>query len=361
MPRDEPGTRLPLKADHYELRIRPDSPNLLLIFPGAMKGEHGDLARRYRSQLPASRLCYTNLRPEWERGGFPGLLASSAEMLEEVKRLVAQSGARRVFALGISYGGFGALLAGCALGAERIVVLSGEGALGLPGTRSEAVLRGRLPDHVLTDLRPVIAARGAGEIHMFCGERDPRDMIAASYLADLPGVRQHVLRGVGHNVLLHFREYGGMGALLAGTVSGRIDPAALPRRAVHDLRGEAGALLRAGFAALGDADGPAAEAAFRQLARALPESPVGWAGLGRALARQGRMEAAAEAYRAALALDEDPATVLGIVAPLRALRRHGEALALLDRVLRAGPENPRLEHLRSQVAAEAGAPATLAA
>ncbi|MBP0445597.1 hypothetical protein J8J14_12500 [Roseomonas sp. SSH11] len=343
---------LPLETPYYKLDILPGAEDLVLIFPGLTEAEGRYGYESAVAGLGASRLHYVNTRPEWASGGIPALVASIPAMLEELRALAAQSGARRIFSYGFSFGAFGALLYGMLLGAERILAVSGQTALGLPGTRSGRLLGNARLDSPLTDLRAVALAHPPKEAHLLYGERDAADLLAAIHMVGVPGVQLHFLRAAGHNLPGELHGRGFRQGLIGRTLSGRLDLEELGRLPIAYDAGLAEA-VRQGFAAQERGDHVAAERAFVRLARALPDSSLARQQLGNALQGQGRWRQANAAYRAALALDaEDVETICGLVSTLRLAGLTEEALEHCGQGLRLSPSHRRLTRYWNRMVAE---------
>jgi hypothetical protein len=348
---------LPTETSYYKLDLAEGAEDLILVFPGFTESEGRFGSPTRFSGVRASRLQYTNMRPEWATGGIPALVESIPGMLEELRLLIAQSGAKRVYSFGFSFGAFGALLFGLLLKAERIVAVSGQTALGMPGTRSARLL-GRRLDLPYTDLRKVALEHPPKEAHLLYGERDAQDLLSAIHMVGVPGLRLHFFRGAAHTLPGDLRRAGVPHDLLADTVSGRGLLDKHPRRIDFELKPRMAEWIRTGFDALAENDPFTAEEAFRALARAIPGSAMAWHNLGHSLRLQSRWAEAVEAYQRAMALDADDATLMSYAAQAMARTgRQAEALALCDQGLAISPGQSRLTRIRQAIASRQEQPA----
>jgi hypothetical protein len=125
-------------------------------------------------------------------------------MVDGLKALAAETGARRVVTLGPSAAGFTAIRAGLDIGADvaigagavtsmTAVAMQADGRL--PGTRSR--LLECVPEQA-RDLRPeLIAEGGRMRVHLFYGGDNREEAMHAEHLADVSGVALHRIDGLG--------------------------------------------------------------------------------------------------------------------------------------------------------------------
>lgn len=347
---------LPAKTAYYKLEILPGSEDLLIVFPSFTESEGWFGSNAQRGKATTSRLYYSNMRPEWVNGGIPALIDSVGEIVDELRALVAQSGAKRVYTFGFSFGAFGALLVGLALKAERVVAVSGQTALGLPGTRSARLLGGKLLEAPLSDLRALALQQPPKEVHLLYGERDTADLLSAVHMVGVPNVNIHFFRGTGHNLPRDLKKRASGADPFADLLSETTSFATHPDRLPIDLTPDQADMIRQGFTALGKADFRTAERLFRALSEALPQSAVALQHLGLALKGQRRWNAALEPLQAALEMDpRDPNTMSAIASLLARTGRGSEALAMCERGLAIMPVHRRLTRVRARIIASAKA------
>lgn len=293
-----------------------------------------------------------------ERGyylqGILGLGTDLEASLANLRRLIAEIGAAEVAAIGLSMGGYGAVLLGALLGVDRVLAMGGETLLRLPGSRSRTNIGDRFdPSH--PDLRPQIEAAGGTRFHFLCGEQDLIDLYSAWRVRDLPNVQIHPVRNAPHEIARWLSARKALGSFLSGFAErGAIDEPCLDRGTAMAAEAGVGDLYAAQDAFLsGDLVGAAqrAEAA----ATALPDVALAQFQCGQALERIGRRDEAAVRLRAAVALD--PAAVVYRVTLARvlvALDQCAEGGPLLDTALAEAPRLALAHHVRGNLLARSG-------
>lgn len=196
---------------------------------------------------PFHRIHLRDPRMAWYLHGIPGLGADLGGTLDELERRVRALSPTRVTMLGQSMGGYGALLYGQALGAERVV------AIGALSTMDPAVARAqgdgrwlsvmqRLADEGIaaaqTDLVGLACRAGrALDLRLHYGERPDSaeqgpanlDLFHAERFAALPGCRVTRYADADHVVVQHLKARRELDAVLLRDLFD-IDPARLHRR-----------------------------------------------------------------------------------------------------------------------------------
>lgn len=284
---------------------------------------------------PAHRLFVNIPGNFWYLDGIPGFGATVEETAATLRRAVAALAPAETVCIGVSMGGYAALLFGTLLGA-RILAFGPETVLKLPESRSSRFV-GERPASPWDDLAPLLARRPeALPAAILSGESDLVDLYCVRRVAGLPGMRVRTLRGVGHEVPAALHRFDAFRPLVADFVRGASLPAALPlegrilsagsaagdlvegrrRRLAGDAEG-AHHLLERCLAAYPDSDAArdelgqmrltardfaGAEKQFR-LALSLAPDIAGYHDrLGRALSGAGRFAEAEAAHRHALTL-----------------------------------------------------------
>jgi tetratricopeptide (TPR) repeat protein len=284
----------------------------------------GDSARRARR--PAALRVFPGntivLRPAgkvWYHDGVPGLGTSIEETAASLRQIIAALQPSQVITIGAAMGGYAAVAFGSLLRADRIVALSAELQLMLPGSRSARDLAA--PPRKFCDLLPHLQDRRPGSVWLIASEAEIFELHGAVRAGSFPSVHAVGLRGTPH-LTLKSLESDEAGALLA---------AAAMTRAIMPAMAGAGDLLNdrlaidAGYEAHTlalEKRGAEAERHARQAIDRRPDWPLAQHLLGRALALQGRDSEAEAAAARAVALDPTQA-------PFH--HHHGLALARLGR------------------------------
>lgn len=137
--------------------------------------------------------------------GISELGSSFEESVESLRKIAQGYGARKIITFGNSAGGVGALHYGVALNASHILVYSPLTNLSLSFFDQHSDYRSRpeirkinqvVPEERL-DVKDVIEnSFFNGQIDIFVGEYCAKDLIHMNYLADLPQVSTHTVKGI---------------------------------------------------------------------------------------------------------------------------------------------------------------------
>jgi pimeloyl-ACP methyl ester carboxylesterase len=122
----------------------------------------------------------------WYNSGLPGIGDSVGEVAEGIRREVTRLGAERILTIGMSMGGYAAILFGCLTGAERAIALVPQTLLDprFPQRRPSADVKLEVPD-----LRPVIRDAPRTKIDLVSAWDDLLDVFHAQRVAEFPSVR----------------------------------------------------------------------------------------------------------------------------------------------------------------------------
>lgn len=191
-------------GDNFEVVPEPGSTKLVIYLSAT-----GMPPRQFNFWRPGNAVrthrMFANNSRAWYQGGIPGLGASVRETVGTILAWAEFLGAKEIYTVGGSMGGYGAALFGCLLKA-RVLAFSWESELDLEGSRSRKLMD---PGTTITfrDLRPLIADT-VGPVFNLIGERDAVDAFSMSRLADLPNVRTKTMKGILHGPqnYLHRRE-----------------------------------------------------------------------------------------------------------------------------------------------------------
>jgi hypothetical protein len=115
-----------LAADVQVVR-RPGCDAVLLCFC-ARSGTLGlplNFVHQWLGRLPISLIYLKDFRDLYGARGFPSLGPDRASSVSAMRRLAEELGAKRVYALGVSLGGYPALYYGLAVGADAVLSLGG--------------------------------------------------------------------------------------------------------------------------------------------------------------------------------------------------------------------------------------------
>jgi hypothetical protein len=197
---------------------RPNCSTVLLCFCAA-KGTLGlplNFVHQWLGRLPASLVYIKDFRNLGGGGGFPTLGPDRAAAITGLQRIAGEVNGDRIYTLGVSLGGYGAMYYGLQLRAVGVLNLAGATDLtpafveGL-GTISPNYpnLRQVVPDYA-TSLRNSYAASGAPQLLIAYSAGHPRDRGQAERMAGMPNVELVPVEHAQHNVvdpLVRNREF----------------------------------------------------------------------------------------------------------------------------------------------------------
>jgi hypothetical protein len=213
VPRDVPGL-IDFRDDPAaELQIvqRPGCDAVLLCFC-ALQGTLGlplNFIHQWLGRLPVSLMYIKDFRDLSGARGYPSLAADRPSSVAELAKRLRELEARRIYAFGVSHGGFPALYYGLHLDASAVLTLGGATDL----TRSFNEKLGQLtavyanlieqaPDYA-TNLRESYAAamRRPHVLLAFCAGTS-RDRLQAEQMAGLPNVELVPVEGYFHHNII---------------------------------------------------------------------------------------------------------------------------------------------------------------
>jgi hypothetical protein len=149
----------------------------------------------------------------WYQRGLLGISRGVTDSVEALRRIAAEGRYREVHMVGMSAGGFAALLFGALLPARHVVAFSPQTRVsaetieefGATDTRAEEIPR----DGQFTDLARILPGIPFGGVmDVYFGANHRTDAPAAQRLAGVPGIRLHPLPTDMHNVVRFLRQEG---------------------------------------------------------------------------------------------------------------------------------------------------------
>ena len=305
--------------------------------------------------LPAARLFVNTPRNAWYHDGVPGIGDDVPALARALNRAVAALAPREVVVLGVSMGGYAALLLGALIDADRTLAFGPETELKLPGSRSSRFIGDRARS-AWDDLLPVLATRPRRTpIALLTGEADLIDLHCALRVRHLSGIMVRTLRGVGHEVPAALHQFDAFRPLVSAWITDGTLPPALPLE---------GRILEAGDAARDLLDGrrnrlagdrTTARACLARCIAAYPDADVAYAEMAQLLVEERDVRAAETWIRRAIRLSADNPVhhhQLGIA--LSAQARHDEAAAAQRVALALNPRNAAFLYQLGVALSEAG-------
>lgn len=170
------------------------SKKLVIFFSATGTSDYNFHFLRTANELTEHTLLINNGRNEWYNHGINGLGKSAQECANNILKLASNLGAKEIYTIGQSMGGYGAVLYGHLLNAKSLA-FGIESELCLPFSRSKKLL---VKDcDIIFDMNQIIS-NSRNKIYLFSGESDPIDIYCLSKLKPNKNVEIHTLRGVSH-------------------------------------------------------------------------------------------------------------------------------------------------------------------
>lgn len=252
-----------MEGKHFKIVECAASKRLMVFLAGTDKTD-GKFDFWHVGNAQSSHLLFLNNgRNEWYQCGIPGFGDSHEGTVEKLKALVRYLDVDEVCFVGVSMGGYGAVLYGAALDA-KVLAFGYDTQLKIPGSRSQK----RMPKDIpvaFPDLRPLIESSKA-QILQIAGECDALDLLSAAHVHDLPNVKTITLTGVGHGGAPFIKEFYGLSEYVNTWANGEVLPDIVEAGASVKNADLVGALYKA-FLAFRDREWAGAE----QLARSVVE------------------------------------------------------------------------------------------
>ncbi len=180
----------------FHLISHPGSKNLVIYFSGTGKSNGKFDFWTSGQRLDASILFVSDGRNYWYQQGIQGLGTTIDQTVEAIQKLKSEIGAERIFTVGASMGGYGAVLYAALLGGDALA-FSFDSILKLPTSPSERHMPEKAPVHY-PDIVPLIRDTNT-RVHIYAGEMYTMDIVGALRLAELPSVTIETLRGIDHS------------------------------------------------------------------------------------------------------------------------------------------------------------------
>ena len=254
-------------TDASVLRAVPaDSDTAIVAFSARGTGSSRFHFFNIDEHLPGpAKLLLRDPSDRWYNAGLPGVGETVEEIADHIRGMLEELGVKRVITLGSSMGGYGAILFGCLIGAERTIALA-----------PQTLLDPRIPvlvppaDTVLQapDLAPFIRAAPATRVDVITPWTSPLDVFHAQRIADIPTTRILAVWDSGHGVVAELHNRGELWPLVTDLIEERI-PAGCEEK--EPFEPEAVRQLTKAMFALGRD-----RAAVKRAVRAIAESAPDW-------------------------------------------------------------------------------------
>ncbi len=308
------------QTEYFRLQLRAERDVLLLVFSHLEEPVGRFSLQQTVTKIDASSVLMNTVPRSYYAEGVPGLGDGADATAAGLRRIIEAVQPRAVVTLGISMGGYAALLFGALLQADRVLAFSPETRLMLPGSRSSFALRRRtLPEHL--DVAPLLQAAPRTKVALYFGEAELHDVYAAWRLRDVPGTGLYSVQGVGHEIARWFSERGLLQVLIDDFVHQDRTLEDFPQRGRILEDGEAIERAMAAQDLLLAGEPLLAMEAARGALLLAPHLDLAYDLLGRAASAGGRRRDAVEAHRAAAEMTPE--------SPLYRLR-YGRALLDVD-------------------------------
>lgn len=267
----------------------------------------------------------------WYNAPIPGLGEDLDEIQAMIVRGIQSTGATRVITLGMSMGGYGAILFGCRLGAEHAVAL-------YPQTFLDPVFKYSPPVGVplqAADLRPVVAAAPDTPILLVSPEHDLDDAFYAAWLSSLPSVDIIHAPGMQHAFLGHLKARGELDGFMRDLLAGTRPAWCNEHRVTND---ELADEVITTVLALRRGHLEDAAAGFSRVVSIAPDWLIMWTEYALVLRSLRRLDEAADAVRQGLELKPSPRLWAEYSRVLQLQERYDEAAEAALEAIRLAPK-----------------------
>lgn len=193
----QPSSKSKISGDNFLLIPNPSSKKLVLLFSGTYKNggrfDFWNVAQALK--MHANVLLLNNGKNQWYQQGIPDFGKSLADSVAYIQKLAKELRTTEIYTVGVSMGGFGAVLFGSGLKA-KVLAFGIDSLVCIPGSRS---LKSMHPSTAIDipDLKPLLIDRKLN-FTLIVGEMDILDLYGASRLAGIPGIKTISVRGMDH-------------------------------------------------------------------------------------------------------------------------------------------------------------------
>lgn len=214
-----------LIGDYCRVIQKADAKDVLLCFSavGVPLGKFN--GTRALSSAPFN-IIYLNCPKTWYLNGIPGLGETIEETAQRLKEIIHElpldHSQSRLFSYGGSMGGYGAVMYGCLLNAEKAIATGAEFRLMISGGATIKALRNRISPKLIqdTDLAGVVK-QAETQLYLYYGENNYSDLICGLEVADSQNVSLTTLRNFNHSLPPYISRIYGLEAFLAHHVNNR--------------------------------------------------------------------------------------------------------------------------------------------
>ncbi|MFT4954809.1 MAG: hypothetical protein ACI8U3_001183 [Brevundimonas sp.] len=186
----------PTPLEHARFLVFPrQSDGLAIFFSDTGKPDHDFAWREIGNRIDASVILVNNGPNQWYQGGIDGLGETREQVTATFRAWAAHLGATRLYTVGTSMGGTGAILHGVPLGA-RVLAFAAETRMDWPWSNVRRLMQDGFQPPIM-DLRPFME-KARAPIFLYAGECEPVDLVSARHVADLDYVFADSMRRVQH-------------------------------------------------------------------------------------------------------------------------------------------------------------------
>jgi tetratricopeptide (TPR) repeat protein len=194
---NSPTANEDIAGDNHLFLPNPQSNKLVLLFSGTYKNngrfDFWNVAQRLKPE--ANVLLLNNGKNQWYQQGIPDLGSSLEDSASYIQTLAKNHSIKEIYTIGVSMGGFGAILLGKLLGA-KVLAFGIDSLLNIVGSRSKKSMHPST-NVKYRDLIPFLSGFTL-DLTLIVGEMDILDLYGASRIRELPGVKTISVRGMDH-------------------------------------------------------------------------------------------------------------------------------------------------------------------
>lgn len=327
-----------ISGDNHLLIRNPESKKLVLLFSGTYKNsgrfDFWNVAQNLKSD--ANVLLLNNGKNQWYQQGIPDFGKSLVESTDRIKRIAEQLSVTEIYTVGVSMGGFGAILFAKELNA-KVLAFGIDSLLGIAGSRSKKSMHPST-NVLQRDLLPFLSDSSI-DLTLIVGEMDILDLYGASRIRNLPGVKTISIRGMDHGGGRYIEKNFGLADFIKRFISGEPFPELYERGTALESPNLVIGLYRAHCLGL-EGDWEKAVSILKPLTDQNPMSEIAHYSLGLALLKQKKFAEARSHFYIVAALT--PYFISGrfyLAYALRMEKQYKPALHLFLQQLKEKPDS----------------------
>ncbi|MCO7630556.1 hypothetical protein NJF54_01795 [Pseudomonas guariconensis] len=213
----------PIGGDNFLLLKNPTSDKLAILFSGTFKNsgrfDFWNVGKALNDHVNV--LLLNNGRNQWYQQGIPDFGKSLEDSVTHIGKFVKQLNIKHIYTIGVSMGGYGAVLFGRLLNA-KVLAFGIDSEVCIPGSRSRKSMHASAAMEY-PDLRPLLLSKKI-DLTLIVGEMDILDLYGAVRISNIPGVKTISVRGMDHGGGRYIEKTKGLASFIKSFIDGEVLP-----------------------------------------------------------------------------------------------------------------------------------------